>query len=199
MAGPEQRQHEAVQHIGGMGRVEPGASQRPPRNDRDALRDFYEENFDAVYRFVYLLLGGHHQDAEEAVQNAFLAAIRSLDSLRNRGNPRSWLFGIARHKAADVRRKRALERGLWEKLGIRWKPTTLNDPAADAVSTGADVERALLSLPLEQREVLILKYVEDLPVEEVAVLMRRSAKATESLLSRARAGFRKAYPSREQG
>jgi RNA polymerase sigma-70 factor (ECF subfamily) len=55
------------------------------------------------------------------------------------------------------------------------------------------VEAALSKLPGEQRIVLVLRYLDRLPVREIATTIGRSEKATESLLSRAREAFRKAY------
>lgn len=192
MGRPEKHGNPVAEETTGPRHLESDIVDRLLGDEPDALRDFYEGNFDAVYRFVYLLVGGHHQDAEEAVQNTFLAAIQSLRSFKGRGNVRTWLFGIARHKAADVRRKGSLQLGLWQKLVTMAEGSrTTKDAEADAVTVKTDVERVLLSLPSDYREVLVLKYVQDLAVEQVATIMGRSAKATESLLSRARTAFRK--------
>ena len=60
------------------------------------------------------------------------------------------------------------------------------------------MEAALAELSGEQRIVLVLRYLDQLPVREIATIIGRSEKATESLLSRAREGFRRAYGDVEQ-
>jgi RNA polymerase sigma-70 factor (ECF subfamily) len=52
------------------------------------------------------------------------------------------------------------------------------------------VEQALLSLPLDYRQVLILKYVEEMSVQEISQIMHRSLKSVEGLLARARKALR---------
>lgn len=166
--------------------------------DQDALREFYEQNFDAVYRFVYLLVGAHHEDAEEAVQNTFLAAIQSIKSFRHKSSLKSWLYGIARHKASDIRRRRSVWFGLREKLpGVGGTPASVSEPPDQAAALRVHLEQVLQSLPAAQREVLLLKYVQELRVEEIARVVGRSPKAVESTLSRARANFRRAYGLRQ--
>ena len=60
------------------------------------------------------------------------------------------------------------------------------------------VEAALAELPGEQRVVMVLRYLDQLPVREIASTIGRSEKATESLLSRAREAFRRAYGAPDQ-
>ncbi|HOG48906.1 MAG TPA: sigma factor-like helix-turn-helix DNA-binding protein, partial [Anaerolineae bacterium] len=55
------------------------------------------------------------------------------------------------------------------------------------------VQETLMALPEHYRQVLVLKYAEGLPVEDIAQIMRRTFKSTESLLTRARSAFRESY------
>lgn len=165
--------------------------------DENALADFYDRYIDAVYRFVYLQVGGHRQDAEDVTQETFIAAIDNLESFRGESRLYVWLCGIAWRKASNLRRRRDNARTP--------QPTTENelreelDSAADQLTVEEVVERrvlrhqvwrALLALPKHYREVLILKYLEGFEVSEIALLVGKTEKAVESLLTRARNAFR---------
>jgi len=171
--------------------------QRIARGDENALADFYDRYIDAVYRFVYLQVGGHRQDAEDVTQETFIAAIDNLKSFRGESRLYVWLCGIAWRKASNLRRRRNNAKTP--------QPTTENelreelDRAADQPTVEEVVERqvlrhqvwhALLALPKNYREVLILKYLEGFKVSEIALLVGKTEKAVESLLTRARDSFR---------
>jgi RNA polymerase sigma-70 factor (ECF subfamily) len=98
----------------------------------------------------------------------------------------SWIFGIARHKLLDHYRRQARAR--------LHEPTDAAEPATTAQDEGDDrASVALAAIPRDQRLVLVLRHVDDLSVPEIAAALGRSIEAVESLLSRARAGFRRAY------
>jgi RNA polymerase sigma-70 factor (ECF subfamily) len=93
----------------------------------------------------------------------------------------TWLVGIANHKIADHFRHLENER-------IHINQVVLNTPDNnEAEKTPAiDFEKILASLPVHYRQVLLLKYVEEMPVVEISKVMKRSPKSVEGLLSRAR-------------
>lgn len=101
-----------------------------------------------------------------------------------------WLIGVARHKLVDHwrragREQRALTAG---DLGDE----AVDDPWDEVVDTSA-AHSALVRLPGQQRAALTLRYLDDLPVTEVAAHLGRSLHATETLLVRARAALRRVY------
>jgi RNA polymerase sigma-70 factor, ECF subfamily len=168
---------------------------RQPRGDgRAALLELYDPALPRVYGYL-LRRCGRREDAEELTSETFLAA---ADAVR-RSPPETldvaWLIGIARHKLADHWRRQAREqRGL--RL-IAPDPGATEDPweaRLDALRAG----QTLAALAPQHRLVLTLRYVDDLPVREVADVLERTVHATEALLVRARAAFRSSYIAHEE-
>ena len=107
-----------------------------------------------------------------------------------------WLIGIARHKLIDTwRREMREERGLVALGATEGLPQT--DPW-DVQIDGIRARTTLDRLAAQHRTVLTLRYLDDLPVPRVADLMNRSVHATEALLVRAKAAFRRVYAQEEE-
>ena len=132
--------------------------------------------------------------AEDLTAETFLAAV---DAGRRRDVDASvaWLIGIARHKLVDHWRRVGREqRGL--AIVERSEPA-VDDPWDERLD--ADAAHATLArLPAPQRTALVLRYLDGLPVAEVAAHIGRSVHATETLLVRARAAFRRDYSDDEE-
>lgn len=132
------------------------------------------------------------EEAEDVTAEVFLDAYRHWH--RCKGPARLWLLGIARRKVADAYRRRKPVHGLREGEG----PTS--DSLHEFVS-GFESRQALnilLSLPPDERDALSLQILEEMPIEEIAVVIGRSPAATNSLLQRARARVRKAVDAQEE-
>jgi RNA polymerase sigma-70 factor (ECF subfamily) len=127
--------------------------------------------------------------AEDLSAETFLAAVAAA----RRPNPPpidvAWLIGVARHKLVDHWRRVARES---RNLRLAGPEPALDDPWD--VELDALRARAVLdTLGPHHRAVLTLRYLDDLPVAEVAELIGRTLHATEGLLVRARSAFRRAY------
>ncbi len=170
--------------------------QRIAQGDREALSFFYDHYIDAVYRFVYHQVGGHPQDAEDVTQETFIAAIDNLESFRGDSRIYVWLCGIAWRKASDLRRRRdhsktpqpTPEDDLLQLRGITDHLTV--EDMVEREGLRRHVWQVLLKLPSHYQQVLTLKYVEEFKVSEIAMIMGKSEKAVESLLTRARDAFK---------
>lgn len=167
--------------------------------DAGAMDTFYQRYFTRLYRFVYYQVGGSHDDAQDVLQEALIAAIKSMPSYRGDSSLYSWLCGVAWNKAADFRRReyrlsqveQRTIKDMMETNGIDPSPTP--DGALMRQANKERVEETLMTLPEHYRQVLVLKYAEGLPVQDIAQIMRRTFKSTESLLTRARSAFRQSY------
>jgi len=162
--------------------------------DPDAFRRWYERNVSAVYRYLAARCLGDEDLVQELTQETFVAAIQARRSFDGRAGVTTWLCGIARHKLADHFRRQERE----ERRRMRATVRQL-DADADARSWRESEERVLIAeamrqLPANQRAVLTFVALDDLPVAEAARLLGKSFAATQSLLARARDGFRRAYP-----
>lgn len=162
---------------------------RLAHRDPDAAAELVREYADAVYRFIYHQVGGVVEDAEDLTQETFLAAFQSAHRFRGDSRLRTWLFRIAAHKIADhwrSRRRRPSEVPLES-----WHPITSEEVSPPAFLEETEVRErvrgALLRLPPHYRTALVLRYVEEMPVAEMARVMGRSPKSVESILLRAKA------------
>jgi len=183
---------------------------RLARGERGAAERLLAEHVDQVYEFVHYRVGGDVHAAEDVVQETFLAAFEGIAGFDGRSSLRTWLCGIAKNRIRMARRKRA-PRSLDEVL-LEADPEIDRilseidrEPLPDAVierrETRELVGATLSSLPEDYRRVLVAKYVDGLSVADIAGRTRRGAKATESLLTRARAAFARVFEllARERG
>ena len=159
------------------------------RRDRSAWNAMYERHVRDVFGLVYHLVGGDRHVAEDVNQEVWLLAIEQFDRFDpGRGRFRDWLLGIARHRA--LRHHRCAP-GQAVRVQTDGLPDGLPPPELLEGRERADVVRAaLLCLHDGSRKVLLAKYAEGLSIAEIAAQTGRSAKAVESLLSRARSQLR---------
>jgi RNA polymerase sigma-70 factor (ECF subfamily) len=125
--------------------------------------------------------------ARDLAQDTFIRAFQALGSFRGEARLTTWILAIARNVALNRARRLKLER--------RWQAEAAT-PLADFATIQEPVSRRLMTaldeLPAPQREAVVLYYVEDLGIEEVAALTRRPANTIKSDLHRARATLRAA-------
>ena len=127
----------------------------------------YDAHAGALYRYLLALLGDV-EEAEDALQEVFVAFLRrrGMPPIRNL---RAYLLRAARTQALMMLRRRRRDRREREAACLSWID-------ADACSLGdralaVDLDRALLTLPREQREVIALKLDEGLTFREIAELL----------------------------
>ena len=163
------------------------------QRDRSAWSAAVDRHLHEVYGFVFHLVGGDRAVAEDLNQETWLEALDGIDQCdATRGSFRNWLFGIARKRVALHYRRRALIGnpmslcGQFEEVAELGDSSILPEDVLEQVERVSVVRAAILLLPDDRREVLLWKYVEGLSVETIAIRLGRTAKAVESLLSRAR-------------
>lgn len=140
-----------------------------------------DEDFDSFFaRTCHGLLAralmfcGHRQDAEDAVQNAYVAALRSWDRIRvEYESPEAWLHTVARNELCAQARRRARERKAIEVIPVP------RDPTPEQSAEAMEVLAALAGLPPRQRAAIVLHRLYGLPQEEIAQMLgtRRSTVA----------------------
>jgi RNA polymerase sigma-70 factor (ECF subfamily) len=173
-------------------------SQQPSSGASPAagLLELYDVALPAVYGYL-LRRCGRVDLAEELTAETFLAAVDAARSGSADSPTAAWLIGVARHKLVDhwrreervERRLHALAGGFAEDAADTW------DARLDAVMARDALDR----LTPAHRAALTLRYLDDLPVPEVARLLDCSLHATEALLVRARAAFRRTYADAGRG
>lgn len=122
------------------------------------------------------LRGQGTPDPEDVLSEVFLQVARSLPRFRGGdGDLRRWIFTIARNRAIDDRRRRKRR----PVVDARTAPDVAGPPAAQAFDP--ELVAALARLTPEQREVVVLRFVADLPLEEVAAITKRASGAVKSM------------------
>ncbi len=131
---------------------------------------------------------GNVADAEDLTAETFMAAVAALQRPDPPSVSVAWLIGIARHKLIDQWRRGERERRGLAAVGAE----RIDDPWEELLDTSAAYS-ALARLPGPQRAALALRYLDGLPVREIADLLDRTEGGTETLLARARAALRRIY------
>jgi RNA polymerase sigma-70 factor (ECF subfamily) len=160
----------------------------------DAFASWYVRTLPRVYAYLLSRCGNDVALAEELTQQAFIAAVDQRSRFDGRSDTTTWVCGIARHKLAD--HFRSLEREERRRMRLEVGHIQGNRLAVDhapALDDRAAIAVALRSLPASQRAVLAFVVLDDLSIAEAARLLGKSTAATQSLLHRARAAFRRAY------
>ncbi len=161
--------------------------------DEQAFRAWYDRSLPTVYGYLFHRCGRDPDLAEELTQQAFVEAVRHYSRFRGQANATTWVIGIARHKLVDHFRRAERDTRRLAALSAR----ELGDAAraeSSPPTTPDDIDDALAGLPALQRAVLILHYMDQLSVREVANSIGKTEAATASLLARGRDAFRQAFP-----
>jgi RNA polymerase sigma-70 factor (ECF subfamily) len=164
-----------------------------------AMEEFYNIYRSRLYNLVLAQVDQNQAVAEDLVHETFLAALGSLDKFRGDSQLYTWLRSIAFHKINDHYRRQVRQPKTKESSpdfdAMKQLEQTGNDePAAITVMESEEVRQsvhqALEELPKDYQDVLVLKYLEEMPVLEISQVMGRSPKSVEGLLSRARKAMR---------
>ncbi len=169
--------------------------------DPEAFEAFFDESFQRLYRFALVRVDRDAGLAREVVQATLCKAIDRLESYRGEAPMFSWLCSICRHEILDQRgreRRFAAVDLLEEEPAVRAALEAMARVATpEDEARGRELQRlvhaALDHLPFRYGEALEMRYVDGLPVPEIAARLELTYKATESVLSRARAAFRSTF------
>ena len=162
-------------------------AERAARGDRSAFAEIVAAHQARVARLAWRLLGWSH-DIEDVVQDVFVAALEHLPGFRGDSSLATWLTAIAVNKCRSARRRRLLR--------LRFAspgPGRAGRDAGEAPDSGLlrrerhrRVRRAVRGLPRRLREVVVLRYLEEMPIEQIAKVLSISPGAVGSRLHRAR-------------
>ena len=164
--------------------------------DEQAVGELFARYYDRLYRLLYYRLDGDADNAEDALQETLIAALKAIASYRRETRLFSWLVGIAYNKAGDIRRRRSRKAQMRERyrpdlLSMRSNPDDVSARALeDRIALAEQMNRSLLRLSSDYRTALVCKYVEGFTVDEIARLMKRTPASVQSLLFRARQALR---------
>ncbi len=159
----------------------------------DSFAAFYDATFDAVYRYLSRAVFGNRALAEDLTQETFASVVNSVRNESSVAQTLPWVIGVARHKLVDHYRNTAREE---RRLSLAWSSGIGHDDQQLDEFEGvdsADLFSLMRQLTPDHRLILVLRYLDELSVEDAATEIGRSVHATESLLSRARQALTRSY------
>ena len=169
---------------------------RAQRGEAAAFSELVARYQDRIYRYL-LRMTRSQEDARELTQETFLNAYQALARWRPDARLSSWLFRIAHNQALDrLRRARRVEFVALDEVQADRIPAATPTPEAvlQTRQSIAALEGALARLSLEQREILLLRDIEDMPYEDIAAVLGLSLGTVKSRIARARAGLLQHMP-----
>ena len=174
--------------------------------DRQTFDSFFEESMPRLYRFTASRVGNDPDLVADIVQTAMSKAIDRLENYRGESALLSWLVGFCKFEMLNHFKKKkvapmsieVLEENPAVRLALESRGDLLDpEQVTQGLELSGLVHAALDQLPERQGQALEWKYSEGLSVEEISVRLGVGQKAAESVLSRARVGFREAFSKLE--
>jgi RNA polymerase sigma-70 factor (ECF subfamily) len=174
------------------------------KGDERAFNQFFDEYFPKLFRFALTRVGGDEDLAEELAQSTMCKAMTRLESWRGEAALTTWLFTICRNQLIDLQRSPSSKvlsfgspderdeiRAALESMESTLGQTPENNEMLRELRHSVQV--VLDYLPDNYSTALRLKYLEGHSVKHIAQQLEVSAKAAESILTRARSAFRDGF------
>jgi RNA polymerase sigma-70 factor (ECF subfamily) len=165
--------------------------------DEAAFREFYDAYFDRLLRYLLVVTGGDELATREALQLTLVRVVRHVKPFDEEEKFWSWLTVLARSARADEARKQRRYFAFLEKFT---RHADMENSAGDNGAADEQLrellEKSLLSLPAEERELIAQKYFLRRSVREIADGQQATEKAVESKLSRIRRKLKEAVFAR---
>ena len=139
----------------------------------------YLQYSDTVHNYIFLIVG-NQETAEDLTHDTFVKVKHSLERFKGNASYKTWLFKIARNSTYDFLRRKRL---------VQFVPFTSTDiedhqltPVAhlDNKESSQDLYAAIKKLKLAYQEVIILRYVHELSIEETAAILNWSVSKVKS-------------------
>lgn len=148
-----------------------------------AFSELYDRYFQKIYRFIYYRVG-HKETAEDITEDVFVKAFQSLHGLKQDIVFEGWLYQIARNKVIDYYRSKKVSVSIDElENTLEYETNTI-----DALNLNFNQKilvQLLRDLTEEQQTVLRLKFFEELPNDEIALIMNKEEGAIRVIQHRA--------------
>ena len=174
----EGSQGEKTQH-------EDGALVRRAKEEREAFEALYLKYLKKVYTYIYYRVG-NIDDAEDITESVFLHALIHLDRYQDRGIPFSaWLLRIAHNLVANWHRSSSRRRAVGLDSAAPLHDTSPTpEESLESEEEKEELLAALMELPEERQQALILRFAEGMKHKEIGEVMGKSAGAVKVLVHR---------------
>ena len=165
--------------------------QRAKQGDPTAFSEIYDRHRPAIYRYIFYQVGDAAV-AEDLTGEVFVRLVEKIDGFKYRGRPLlAWLYTIARNLVTDHYRRAARSQAFPPDIQLETGTASL-DETVEYRLTQRRLVAAIAGLTGDQRQVILLKFVEGLDNETVAQVLGRSVGAVKTLQHRALAALRRA-------
>jgi RNA polymerase sigma-70 factor (ECF subfamily) len=165
---------------------------RARRGDPAAFAEIYDRHHPAIYRYIFFRVGSEAV-AEDLAGEVFVRLVEKIDQFTYRGRPLlAWLYTIARNLVADHHRRNGRATIVPLDEGLVADSVDPEDAASLTLSQRR-LAAALQELTEEQRQVVVLKFFEELDNQTVAMIVDKSVGAVKSLQHRGLAALRRVY------
>lgn len=173
--------------------------------ERAAFDELVERWYEPLALYTRSLLADD-DEAADVLQDAWLRILRALPRLREPARIRAWLFGIARRSVMDRLRKHYAE-PVDDDADVSALPDRTGGPdvalddetaAIERAAVLANLQRALHALPVVDREVLVLFYLQDLSLVQISEIQDVPVGTVKSRLHRARGALRRTLTSEKE-
>ena len=142
------------------------------KGDKNAFGDIYRLFLTKIYRFVFYLVSDKDL-AEDITQDTFVRAWKYLPNFsQERGTIQAYLFAIARNLVIDTKRKKK-EFPLYDSYALKLEAKENSESKLITEDTKDVVQDALSKLEYDEKEVVILRYFEDLSYTEIAKVLKK--------------------------
>ncbi|MCR4263713.1 MAG: RNA polymerase sigma factor [Candidatus Roizmanbacteria bacterium] len=156
---------------------------RSKKGDSDAFGKLYMKYIDSIYRFLYIRTGYHPEEAEDLTEAVFYKAWQHIEHFEGNGEyVKAWLFTIARNKLTDYYRSSKKTSEVDE--GIPDESQKPDESTYNLILRD-DIKKVLLSVTPDQRELITLKFIEELSNHEIAQILGKREDAIRQQQKRA--------------
>jgi RNA polymerase sigma-70 factor, ECF subfamily len=156
---------------------------RAQRGSREAHATLYDRYHESIYRYFYYRFGDPYI-AEDLTADVFLKMVQAISGYRIEATPfQAWLFQIARNRAIDHYRRTSSHPAGEIRENLASDAPDL-DYTIDIRLTSSRLAKALAGLEDSQKDVILLRFIEGMPIAETALVLNKSIDAIKGLQRR---------------
>ncbi len=157
-----------------------------------AFSEMYENNRLSVFRYIYSLMGGPAEEAEDLTAETFIRAWKARYTFEgNLDSAIGWLIGIAKRLVIDNHRRKEVQKTTDLPYNIKSESTTEEEILL--IQQKQELLRLLQALPPDQREILLLRYMLGWKVNQIATHMNLSENHISVIIHRTLADLREQW------
>jgi RNA polymerase sigma-70 factor, ECF subfamily len=169
------------------------------KGDQDAFGDIVEIYKNSIFQLGYRMLGNRHE-AEDIAQEAFIRAYVNINSFNQDMKFSTWLFRIATNLCIDRIRKKKPDYYLDAEVSgtdglTMYSQLPSNSPLpeneVESLELQETVQKEILKLPEKYRSVIVLKYIEELSLNEISEILDMPLGTVKTRIHRGREALRK--------